>query len=232
MRRADFLVGLLVSAGTVAVVSAAVASLKPFVPVLSLGVLYVFAVLPVAVFWGLGLASVASVASMLAFNWFFLPPTHTFQLRDGANWLALGVYLVTAFVVSVLAARVRRRAETAERRERETAVLAEAAGDLLRGIELDAELERLTDLVSGVLGIAGARLELGETDPHEDERAIVLRTGRRVVATLLIGGGDELDGAAAARFLPAVAALLAVAVDRDAAAQRRAEDRDAALGLA
>ena len=214
MRRADLLVGLLVSAGAVAVVSAAVAALKPFVPVLSLGVLYVFAVLPVAVFWGVVLASLVSVASMLAFNWFFLPPTHTFQLRDGANWLALLVYLVTAFVVSVLAARVRRRAETAERRERETAVLAEAAGDLLRGIELDSELARLTDLVSGVLGIAGARLELGEAAPQEGERAVVLRAGLRVVATLFVGKDDELDVAAAARFLPAVAALLAVAVDR------------------
>lgn len=214
MRRADLLVGLLVSAGAVAVVSAAVAALKPFVPVLSLGVLYVFAVLPVAVFWGVVLASLVSVASMLAFNWFFLPPTHTFQLRDGANWLVLLVYLVTAFVVSVLAARVRRRAETAERRERETAVLAEAAGDLLRGIELDTELERLTDLVSGVLGIAGARLELAETAPQAGERAVVLRAGLRVVATLFVGEDDELDAAASARFLPAVAALLAVAVDR------------------
>ena len=32
---------------------------------------------------------------MLAFNWFFLPPTHTFRSRTAANWLALAVYLVT-----------------------------------------------------------------------------------------------------------------------------------------
>src|SRR5919201_214244 len=49
-----------------------------------------------AVAWGLVLATAVSVASMLAFNWFFLPPTHTFQLRDGANWAVLAVYLVTA----------------------------------------------------------------------------------------------------------------------------------------
>ena len=65
-----------------------------------------FAVLPVAVLWGVPLATAVSVASMLAFNWFFLPPTHTFQLQDSANWLALAVYLVTAVVVSVLATRV------------------------------------------------------------------------------------------------------------------------------
>ena len=53
---------------------------------------------------------------MLAFNWFFLPPTHTFQLKDTANWLALAVYLVTGVVVSVLATQVRRRSELAAER--------------------------------------------------------------------------------------------------------------------
>lgn len=200
MRR--LLLGLLASAASVAVVTAAVAALKPHVPVLSLGVLYVCAVLPVAVFWGLALASAVSVASMLAFNWFFLPPTHTFQLRDGANWLALTVFLVTAFVVSALAARVRRRAEAAEARERETAVLAEAARGMLRG----AELEEITALVSGVLGV-DVRIELGEHDGGE-----LLLAGRRPVATLFHTA--PLPRAVAKRFLPAVAALLAVAVDR------------------
>src|SRR5262245_53307952 len=93
LRGADAAVGLLASAGAVAFVTAAIFVLKRWVPVLSLGVLYIFAVLPVSVLWGLGLASAVSVASMLAFNWFFLPPTHTLQLRDGANWAVLAVYL-------------------------------------------------------------------------------------------------------------------------------------------
>src|ERR1700745_2697445 len=110
LRGPEALVGLLASAGAVVFVTAAIAVLKRWVPVLSLGVLYIFAVLPVAVLWGLGLATAGSGGSMLAFNWFFLPPTHTFQLRDGANWAVLAVYLVTAVVVSALAAQARRRA--------------------------------------------------------------------------------------------------------------------------
>jgi K+-sensing histidine kinase KdpD len=137
--RVELGVGLLASAGAVVVVTAAIAELKPYVPVLSLGVLYVFAVLPVAVFWGIWLAVLVSVASMLAFNWFFLPPTHTFQLSDGANWLALAVYLVTAIVVSALAASARRRAELAELREREAAALA--------GEVLEAEALRRSDAI-------------------------------------------------------------------------------------
>jgi two-component system, OmpR family, sensor histidine kinase KdpD len=115
---AEAAVAALASAGAVALVTAGIAIAKPYVPVLSLGVLYVFAVLPVAVAWGLVYAVPVSVASMLAFNWFFLPPTHTFALRDSENWFALAVYLVTAVVVSDLAARARRRAAEAEQRER------------------------------------------------------------------------------------------------------------------
>ena len=57
--------GVLASAFAVGVVTAAIELIKPYVPVLSLGVLYVFAVLPIAVAYGLGLALVVSVASML-----------------------------------------------------------------------------------------------------------------------------------------------------------------------
>src|SRR5436309_13081627 len=136
MRRMDRIVGLLASVGAVVVVSGAIEALHPYVPVLSLGVLYVFAVLPVAVAWGLAYAIPVSVASMLAFNFFFLPPTHTFALRDNENWFALAVYLVTAVVVSELAARARRRAVEAEQREREAALLAQASDALLRGTAL------------------------------------------------------------------------------------------------
>ena len=94
------------------VVTVAIGLLKSFVPVLSLGVVYVFAVLPIAVAFGLTYAVLVSIASMLAFNWFFLPPVHTFTLSDSRNWFALAVYVVTAVVVSGLAAT---RAPTGDR---------------------------------------------------------------------------------------------------------------------
>src|SRR3989454_5672967 len=139
----EAVVGTLASAGAVALVTAAIEVVRPYVPVLSLGVVYVFAVLPVAIVWGLAYAIPVSIASMLAFNWFFLPPTHTFSLADGANWFVLAVYLVTAVVVSELAARARRRAREAEQRARETALLAEIAKTLLQGVDIRDELEHI-----------------------------------------------------------------------------------------
>jgi two-component system, OmpR family, sensor histidine kinase KdpD len=208
------LVGVLVGAGSITVVSLAVAALKPHLPVLSLGVLYIFAVLAVAVRWGIVLAAITSVASMLVFNWFFLPPTHTFQLRDGANWAVLAVYLVTAVVVSALAAAARQRSDDAEQRRREADVLAEAAGDLLRGVELTAELDKLADLAADALHVDSARLELGEHDPAPGERAVPVYAGLRRVATLFVADVQVPDQVVAKRFLPALAALLAVAVEK------------------
>ena len=55
-----------------------------------------------AVLFGLPYAVAVSLLSMLAFNFFFLPPTHTLQLRDSENWVALAVYLLTAILVAEL----------------------------------------------------------------------------------------------------------------------------------
>jgi two-component system sensor histidine kinase KdpD len=212
--RAGLLLGILTSAASVALVSILVWALEPHVPVLSLGALYVLAVLPVAIVWGTALGAAVAVASMLAFNWFFLPPTHTFQLRDGANWLALVVYLAIAFAVSALAARARARREDAEQRRVEAHALAEAALDLLRGRTLEEELGHLASLAAGVLGVGGARLALGEALPGPGERALPVEAGLRWVATLFVDENVTVDDAVRERFLPSLAALLAVVAER------------------
>jgi two-component system sensor histidine kinase KdpD len=211
--RRDLFVGIPAAAGAVAVVSALIALLEPHVPVLSLGVLYVFAVLPVAVLWGTPLALAVSVASMLAFNWFFLPPKHTFQLKDAANWAALAVYCVTALVVGFLAARTRRRSADAEQRRREAHVLAEAAADLLRGTPEERALERLEEPLAAALRVDLLRLLPGEQEADPDERALPVTAGGKVVATLLVDDGLEVDAHAAARLLPALGALFALQAD-------------------
>lgn len=164
--------------GSLAAVAAAtllVYALKPVAPTLSLGVLYVLAVLATSVLFGLGWAIAAALGSMLAFNFLFLPPVHTLTLADGRNWAALGVYVATAVVASQLAARARRRAVEAEQREREAALLSDAAAALLRG---DATLDEMRDRAQRVLagadetarGRFDAALEALEALARERER--------------------------------------------------------------
>ncbi len=206
--------GLIASAVAVAIVTAAIELFKLWVPVLSLGVLYLFAVLPIAATYGLGFAVFTSVASMLAFNWFHLPPVHTFTLANSSNWFSLAVYLATAVVVSELAARSRRRAASAEQRERESALLAELSTDLLRGRGLDEELPVIAGRTAGVLGVAEATIELGvPRRPPKGQAPYPLEIAGRTIGSIYSPQDPNVD--AQRRFLPALAALLGVAVDRD-----------------
>jgi K+-sensing histidine kinase KdpD len=178
MRRLNRFTPLLGSVAAVVFVTAGVFVLRRGIPVLSLGALYVFAVLPVAVLWGRRYAVLVAVASMLTFNFFFLPPEHTFRLAERSNWLALAVYLATALVVSDLASRSRRRAAEAERREREETVLGELSIALLQGENLLGELGRIGEATAAVLEVASARIELGA---EAEGNAIELRAGARPV---------------------------------------------------
>jgi signal transduction histidine kinase len=108
------LLRLLASAGSVALVTAVVAVAKPHLPVLSLGVLYVSAVLPVALLWGLRYALPVALASMACFDLFFVLPTQRLAPGVPRNWLALPVYAVAAVALSDLARRTRRHADLAE----------------------------------------------------------------------------------------------------------------------
>jgi two-component system sensor histidine kinase KdpD len=102
----------------------------------------------------MGYAIFASIAAMVAFNFLFLPPVHTLTLADGRNWTALAVYLVTGVVASELATRARRRAAEAEQREREAALLADAAAELLHR---DAAVDEIRARAAEVLQPADER---------------------------------------------------------------------------
>jgi two-component system sensor histidine kinase KdpD len=175
------------SVGAVTLVTLAIYALDSAAPVLSLGVLYVFAVLPVAVLFGLGWALPVSVGSMLAFNWFFLPPRHTLTLSDSENWIALAVYLVTAVVVSALATRSRAREAEAEKRALEASLLADVAGSLLESEHVQDELRGISLRVAEALGVSRARIELESVRrPEPGESAVELTAGERRVGGLFL----------------------------------------------
>jgi two-component system sensor histidine kinase KdpD len=188
-------------------------ALDAIAPILSLGVIYVFAVLPVAVLWGIRWSLPVAIASMLAFNFFFLPPTHTFTLADSTNWFALTAYSVTAVVVSELAARSRRRATDAEQRSREASLLAEIAGHLLGGQPLEDELGWIGGRAAEVLGVEHAEIVL-DRGRHEGDSPTPLEVDGRVIGTIYTPVEAHPNPVVRSRFLPALAALLGVAIDR------------------
>ena len=99
---------------------------------------FLLVVLFAAILWGSKPALIASILGMLGFNFFFLPPFHTFTIADPQNWVALAVFFITALTVGQLSARARRRATEAEAQKSEIKQLYE---DLQTAFDLASEAE-------------------------------------------------------------------------------------------
>jgi two-component system sensor histidine kinase KdpD len=107
----------------VAACSAVAAPLAGRFALANLIMVYLFGVIVVALRAGRGPAALASVLSVAAFDFFFVPPRLTFAVADTQYLLTFGVMLAVALVISGLTARVRDQAEAARARERRTAAL-------------------------------------------------------------------------------------------------------------
>lgn len=70
-----------------------------------------------ATFFGRNPALLSSLAAMLCFNFFFLPPFRTWTISDPQNLVAWGAFTVTAIVAGELSAYARRRALEAEKQK-------------------------------------------------------------------------------------------------------------------
>ncbi|MGN9909846.1 DUF4118 domain-containing protein [Phytohabitans sp. LJ34] len=180
---ARWLRGLLAGAVGVAAVTAVVALVEPHLPAMSLLVLYLLAILPVAVRWGAGPAAVVSVVSTVLFGHLFLPSSRRWWFTEVDNAVAIGVFLVTAVVVGDLAARQRRAAEHSARLSAEQAALRRVATQVAREVPPEEVFATVVDEVGRLLGADSTTVERLEPDGR---RTVVARSGSAA------DGADEL----------------------------------------
>jgi two-component system sensor histidine kinase KdpD len=97
--------------------------IQPLFGIENVDLVFLTAVVTVAVRYGLLPSLLASVAASLCYNFFFLPPTFTFTIADPTNVVAFFFFMLIALLVSNVAARVRSQAITATDRARTTEYL-------------------------------------------------------------------------------------------------------------
>jgi two-component system, OmpR family, sensor histidine kinase KdpD len=210
--------GVLAAFGAVALCTLLLYPLQQIAPVVSLGVVYMLAVLAVSVVWGAWLGVLTAVLSAVAFNFFHLPPVGRFTIKDPDNWVALVAFLVTAALASSIAEVTRARTREAEERRREADLAAEMARLLLRGENLAHSLPTAAARLSQVLGLHSAAIEMDAVEGDERRVAFPLREGTRRLGTLLVGA-DTPEASLRRlqeRLVPALEALLSAALEREA----------------
>src|SRR5947209_7478870 len=165
--RPSGLAGALAAVTTVGAATAAIYPLKQFTPVLSLGVLYVLAVVVVSAFWGLAVGVATSVLSAAAFNFFHLPPGGRFALADDRDWAALVVFVVVAVATGLVAELARARGLEADERRKGADLAAELAHLLLGAPEVRAALTPAGRCLANSLGVDAAAIRLAGDSAEE-----------------------------------------------------------------
>ena len=111
---AEVAFAFLVGVATFALVAVTVAAIEIDVPVLLLAVVLAGAVVAVARRLGVAYAIPVAMASVLAYDWYYLPPIHDEEIPDLENLVGLLVYLALAVVIGQFASHAGRCAAVSE----------------------------------------------------------------------------------------------------------------------
>src|SRR3984893_18786482 len=109
----------------------------PYFAFSNLIMVYLLGVIVVATRYGRGPSLLASLLSVAAFDFFFVPPYFTFAVSDTQYFITFSVMLIVPVVISGLANRLRAQAEAAREREGRIAALYARSRELAstRGVE-------------------------------------------------------------------------------------------------
>jgi signal transduction histidine kinase len=182
--------GALTGLVLVAVATGLVWLLNRQLPPRGLLVIYLLAVLPVAIRWGAGPAILVAALGVVTFVLVIAPPQ-----SEGPALVALGVFVATAVVVAGLAAGLRRSARESQELAGEQSALRRVATLVAEGVPAPELFEAVSREVGLLCDADLARLERYEPD------GTVTGVGAwgRVRARLAVGTRIELDGVSVAR---------------------------------
>ncbi|RVT93264.1 sensor histidine kinase [Sphingomonas crocodyli] len=149
------------SAAMVAGVTAIGSGLFHILDLGNVALLYLLPVMAAASTFGLRTGLFAGLASSLAYNFFFLPPTGTLTVSNPENIISIIVLLGVAFVTSQLTSRVRAQADLAAGSARTNAALASYLRQLTALGDAREVARAACTEIAGLLGVKVVILEQG-----------------------------------------------------------------------
>jgi K+-sensing histidine kinase KdpD len=159
--------------------------LNSFAPLDLVPLIYMLPVILAATQWGLVPGLVAAVAGAAAADFFFYPPLYSFWLDNPQDVIDLLLYLLVATVASNLAARLKTKADTLSRREREIRELhtfSQGLATCLTGRDL---IFAVQDYLSNTLRYRAVLIATTQDDHDPNDDAAVPKEIRRQALQLI-----------------------------------------------
>jgi two-component system, OmpR family, sensor histidine kinase KdpD len=207
--------GILLVAG-LPVLTAGLVALRPHLDLANDLLVYLVAVVAVAIVGGFWPAVLAAVTASLLLNWYFTRPLHTLTIAEPRNMLALLLFVTVAVTVSSVVHLAARRQVQAARSADEAASLLELAQTVLGGADTPtAVLDHLTSAWGGRAELAErvrdhwVSVAVSGTAPPE---AMATHVPVSETVALVVAGQSR---PISARLLDGFAAQAGAALDRD-----------------
>jgi two-component system sensor histidine kinase KdpD len=204
--------GYLWAVGICAVTTVLAAALLSVFDLANVVMVFLLAVVAVALRFGRGPGALAACVSVAAFDFFFVPPKFTFTVNDTQYLFTFALMLLVALIIGQLAAKLKFEARVAQNRERRAAELATLARELSGALTteqiLDIASRRLDAIFQARTAVLLPDSREQVREPHVEQRAVRLADADLAVAQWVYdrqqpaGLGTATLPAAAARYLP------------------------------
>jgi two-component system sensor histidine kinase KdpD len=165
-RRGD--AGLLWAAwlGGLGLVTAAMVQVRASLGAAHVVLAYLVLVLGATARGGRALGLALAVLAFGCFNFFFVPPYHTFAVAAPLDWLVLGAFLVTSGIAAQLLARAQREASEARQRASEVDRLAALGAEALNAARAEDALEAVADVIRTSVAVTRCEVYLRRATPE------------------------------------------------------------------
>jgi PAS domain S-box-containing protein len=168
--------GLMVAASLVVVETLALYPLKVLAPEDSLGMVYALGVVIIAIVWGFWLSAATAVVSVLAFDFFHIPPIFALTPMAAGDVVAFTSYLVLAVLASTVSQRARGDVAEAYQRRREFERFFNLSSDLMAIRGTDGYLKHVNPAFEHTLGHSRRELLQRQfrdiVDPADESHAL------------------------------------------------------------
>ncbi len=159
---------IILSLLAIAALSAVMVSLQAVIHSATAALLYILVVLLSALSFGLSASLAAALLSSLVFTYFFIPPYGGFGITSVEDTVRLSAFLTVALLVSGVASRARRQAQTAAQRATERSALYQLSQTLETEVETDRILAHIARATIQILDVPGCQISLTDANgmPH------------------------------------------------------------------
>jgi len=185
-------IGLLLAAGSLAVMTVTLAPLLDERQITNVALLYLLATLAAAAMWGYRVGMFTAVAADILVNFFFIPPLHRLTVARPENLITLVLFLAVAGVGALMLSRFRDQVVRANSRDAETTILLNASRELVRGSTPRVATDRLCEVVGRAFHARGCAILSGDplavagstvdspsvAPPTREESAVALQATR------------------------------------------------------